>query len=582
MNTQLQNLTVQNPVACASAATDPTHLVRLGEAQAMVLTVYQGPWSSVTTYGNGMLVNYGGVLWLSKQGGNLNHIPAENAWWTQVLAGGANGASAYLYVGYAADNTGTSFSLTPSNSLPYVAIKVSTTPISPVNAATFAGLWVRFLGAAGSAGAAGASSYVYVAYASDTSGTGFSQTPDSSLTYIGVKVSATPISPLTAAAFTGLWVQFIGAAGANGTNGSNGASSYVYVAYASDSSGTGFSLTPNDTLPYMAVLVSPTVIASPTVEDFATLWRDCSGPAGADGAAGSAGANGASAFVYVAYASAADGTGFSRTPGAGLTYLGIKTSTTAIPSPAAGDFAGLWTNCVGPAGATGAAGAAGSAGASSYVYVGFASDTSGTGFATTPGNALNYIAFKVSATALTPVAGDFAGLWTLFKFTVPGTAGVLKTDDAGNVAIATADDLEENPVAPSNLYFTIARVMAAALATLDGTATGDLAAGDQLIEALAKLQNRLKNVENAMTSPSQALFYEGTFSLGNGVQSGSVTGLALNFTPSRVQVTMCLPAGPSLALNVAVIGAPTTDGFAWMLTNGRTDSGNYKFYYRIT
>ena len=85
-----------------------------------------------------------------------------------------------------------------------------------------------------------------------------------------------------------------------------------------------------------------------------------------------------------------------------------------------------------------------------------------------------------------------------------------------------------------------------------------------------------------MTSPSQALFYEGTFSLGNGVQSGSVTGLALNFTPSRVQVTMCLPAGPSLALNVAVIGAPTTDGFAWMLTNGRTDSGNYKFYYRIT
>lgn len=74
----------------------------------------------------------------------------------------------------------------------------------------------------------------------------------------------------------------------------------------------------------------------------------------------------------------------------------------------------------GPAGADGAdgedgdAGAAGADGEDAYMYVGFAEDASGTGFATTPSASRPYIAFKASATALTPVAGDFAGLWVKY------------------------------------------------------------------------------------------------------------------------------------------------------------------------
>ena len=58
-----------------------------------------------------------------------------------------------------------------------------------------------------------------------------------------------------------------------------GVSTYVYVAYASDASGTGFSLTPSYGLNFMAVLVTHTEIVSPVVGDFTGLWTRYIGPA---------------------------------------------------------------------------------------------------------------------------------------------------------------------------------------------------------------------------------------------------------------------------------------------------------------
>jgi hypothetical protein len=51
---------------------------------------------------------------------------------------------------------------------------------------------------------------------------------------------------------------------------------------------------------------------------------------------------GVSAFVYVAYASADDGSDFALAPGPGLSYVAILATDTEIAEPAAGDFAGLW------------------------------------------------------------------------------------------------------------------------------------------------------------------------------------------------------------------------------------------------
>ena len=72
---------------------------------------------------------------------------------------------------------------------------------------------------------------------------------------------------------------------------------------------------------------------------------------------------------------------------------------------------GTHTFCIG----NGSSCAAIATGANQYVYIAYASDASGTGYTTTFSAALNYVAIKVSATPLTPVVGDFAGLWFNYK-----------------------------------------------------------------------------------------------------------------------------------------------------------------------
>jgi len=61
------------------------------------------------------------------------------------------------------------------------------------------------------------------------------------------------------------------------------------------------------------------------------------------------------------------------------------------------------------------AGPAGAAGAPVYLYQAWASDSSGTNFTTTFDASLDYTAFKISYSVLTPVVGDFAGLWKNYK-----------------------------------------------------------------------------------------------------------------------------------------------------------------------
>lgn len=73
---------------------------------------------------------------------------------------------------------------------------------------------------------------------------------------------------------------------------------------------------------------------------------EITGPAGANGTNGTNGTNGASAFVYIRYASDTSGAGFSATPSDSLPFIGVKTTTTAIVSPSASDFTGLWVRYI--------------------------------------------------------------------------------------------------------------------------------------------------------------------------------------------------------------------------------------------
>lgn len=122
----------------------------------------------------------------------------------------------------------------------------------------------------GAAGTDGKNAYLYVRYASDAEGTGFSPAPSAALPYIGILVTDTELASVDAAAFTGKWMRYLGE---KGEPGEDGKSAYTYVAYASDNTGASFSLTPTSGLKYRAELHSDAPLASPNAADFAdAVW----------------------------------------------------------------------------------------------------------------------------------------------------------------------------------------------------------------------------------------------------------------------------------------------------------------------
>lgn len=70
--------------------------------------------------------------------------------------------------------------------------------------------------------------------------------------------------------------------------GVKGDGAYVYIAYASDSSGTGFTSTFNPTLDYIAIKETDAFILSPIASDFSGLWKNYKGAQGIQGLHGEA------------------------------------------------------------------------------------------------------------------------------------------------------------------------------------------------------------------------------------------------------------------------------------------------------
>ena len=126
------------------------------------------------------------------------------------------------------------------------------------------------------------------------------------------------------------------------------------------------------------------------------------------------------------------------------------------------------------AAATGPAGSAGTFG-----YIAYASASDGTGFSTSPGTGLDYVAFKQSNTVISsPQASDFTGLWHLYKGNIGTTgsagAGYTATSTTSNVVIASSGS--KTLVTQSGLAYTAgARIRASDAATpanyMEGIAT---------------------------------------------------------------------------------------------------------------
>ncbi len=118
--------------------------------------------------------------------------------------------------------------------------------------------------------------FVYVAYASDNSGADFNTTPSDALKYRAeIHVSEEIGTPSASDFSASIWVKYLGDTGAQGEQGIQGEAgidAFVYVAYASDDSGTNWNLTPSVSLKYRAEIHSITAL-TPVESDFSgTTW----------------------------------------------------------------------------------------------------------------------------------------------------------------------------------------------------------------------------------------------------------------------------------------------------------------------
>ena len=84
------------------------------------------------------------------------------------------------------------------------------------------------------------------------------------------RVSSTGYAPATN---PGQWAVLVASLGA----------AYVYVAYASDASGTDFTTTFNASLDYIAFKATNSALVSPIASDFAGLWKKVKGEPGGAG-----------------------------------------------------------------------------------------------------------------------------------------------------------------------------------------------------------------------------------------------------------------------------------------------------------
>ncbi len=130
-------------------------------------------------------------------------------------------------------------------------------------------------------------SFVHVRYAKDSSGTDMSTDP-TGRNYISI-LTTEKENP-EASDFT-VWIKFVGD---NGQNGNVGASSYTYIAFASDASGTDFSLEYSAGLKYIGILTSNTEITSLNKNHFADKWIKF---VGEDGMNGTNGENGLTPYI---------------------------------------------------------------------------------------------------------------------------------------------------------------------------------------------------------------------------------------------------------------------------------------------
>jgi microcystin-dependent protein/nicotinamide mononucleotide (NMN) deamidase PncC len=328
---------------------------------------------------------------------------------------GADGSPTYTWVKYATNSTGTTgFSDSPAGAT-YIGLAFNkTTATESSTPGDYA--WSLIQGPTGSqgiqgpAGADGTPRYMWLKYA-DSPTTGMSDSP-SGKTYMGVaynKTTATESS--TYGDYDWSLIQGpTGNTGIQGPPGADGTTTYTWVKYATNSTGTtGFSDSPAGATYIGLAFNKTTATESSTPGDYA--WSLIQGATGSQGIQGPPGADGTPRYMWLKYADTPT-TGMSDSP-AGKTYMGVAyNKTTATESSTYGDYD--WSLIQGPQGDQGVPGTPGADGTPRYSWIKYADSAAGAGMSDSPvGKTYIGIAYNKTTATESSTAGDYE--WALIQ-----------------------------------------------------------------------------------------------------------------------------------------------------------------------
>ena len=220
----------------------------------------------------------------------------------------------------------------------------------------------------------GSSNYVHIKYSAYPSPTD-SQMSEVPSDYIGICVNDAIKDPDTANSYT--WSKFAGKDGEDGIPGKNG---YVHFAYATSADGKEhFSKSEFTGATYIGVYSDNTKEDSGNYKDYA--WSLIKGADGKTPVKGVDYFDGVSSYLWIRYATDANGSGMTVTPSSATKYIGTASTTTSTAPTAANAY--KWSKYVGENGTPGENG---------YVHIAYADSADGkTGFNTTVGTDKKYI-----------------------------------------------------------------------------------------------------------------------------------------------------------------------------------------------
>lgn len=220
----------------------------------------------------------------------------------------------------------------------------------------------------------GSSNYVHIKYSAYPNPTD-SQISEVPSDYIGICVNDIIKDPDTANSYT--WSKFAGKDGEDGIPGKNG---YVHFAYATSADGKEhFSKSEFTGATYIGVYSDNTKEDSGNYKDYA--WSLIKGADGKTPVKGVDYFDGVSSYLWIRYATDANGNGMTATPSSATKYIGTASTTTSTAPTAASAY--KWSKYVGENGTPGENG---------YVHIAYADSADGkTGFNTTVGTDKKYI-----------------------------------------------------------------------------------------------------------------------------------------------------------------------------------------------